>query len=57
MADAVVACLKPIGRRYQELRADPGEVERILAAGARKAIDGGEAARSFERLRKASATP
>jgi tryptophanyl-tRNA synthetase len=39
VADAVIACLDPIRRRYEELRADPGELERLLGLGARKAIE------------------
>jgi len=37
VADAVVELLDPIRRRYQELRADEGELLRLLAAGAEKA--------------------
>jgi tryptophanyl-tRNA synthetase len=37
MADEVVAYLAPVRERYAELRADPGELERTLAAGAEKA--------------------
>jgi tryptophanyl-tRNA synthetase len=37
VAEAVVALLDPIRRRYEELRADPGELERLLAQGAEKA--------------------
>ncbi len=37
VADAVVELLAPIGRRYDELRGDPGELERMLARGAEKA--------------------
>jgi tryptophanyl-tRNA synthetase len=39
VAEAVIACLAPIQRRYRELRADGVELERLLADGARKAID------------------
>lgn len=39
VADAVVARLTPIKQRYQELRGDQTELERLLAEGARKAID------------------
>jgi tryptophanyl-tRNA synthetase len=38
VADAVVACLAPIQRRYEDLRADQAELERLLSEGARKAI-------------------
>jgi tryptophanyl-tRNA synthetase len=34
VADAVIKLLAPIRNRYQELRADGGELERLLAAGA-----------------------
>jgi tryptophanyl-tRNA synthetase len=37
VGEAVVALLEPIASRYQELRADPAELERLLAAGADKA--------------------
>ncbi|HEV2953013.1 MAG TPA: tryptophan--tRNA ligase [Candidatus Dormibacteraeota bacterium] len=37
VVEAVNACLAPIQRRYFELRADPGELERLLALGAAKA--------------------
>ena len=37
VADAVVELLDPIRRRYQELRADEGELQRLLALGAEKA--------------------
>jgi tryptophanyl-tRNA synthetase len=39
VADAVIALLTPIRQRFQELRADQPELERILAQGARKAIE------------------
>jgi tryptophanyl-tRNA synthetase len=39
VADAVVALLEPIQRRYRELRADQPELERLLAQGARKSIE------------------
>ncbi len=39
VADAVVALLDPIRARYEELRADAGELERLLAQGADKARD------------------
>ena len=38
VADALIACLTPIKARYDELRADQPELERLLAEGARKAI-------------------
>ena len=37
LADAVVARLDPIRTRYEELMADPAELERLLARGAAKA--------------------
>ena len=37
VAEEVVAYLEPVRERYGELRSDPGELERILAAGAEKA--------------------
>jgi tryptophanyl-tRNA synthetase len=37
VADAVVELLAPIRARYLDLRADPGELERLLATGAEKA--------------------
>jgi tryptophanyl-tRNA synthetase len=37
VADAVVEYLRPVRERYHELRADDGEIERALAAGADKA--------------------
>src|SRR3954454_22880968 len=37
VADAVVALLDPIRKRYDELRADEGELRRLLAVGADKA--------------------
>ena len=39
VADAVIACLEPIGERYRHLRGDPAELERLLGDGARKAIE------------------
>jgi len=37
VADAVVAFAEPFARRYTELMADPGEIDRILAGGAEQA--------------------
>jgi tryptophanyl-tRNA synthetase len=37
VAEAVVALLDPIRTRYDELRGDPGELDRLLARGAEKA--------------------
>ncbi len=37
VGEAVVALLDPIQRRYKELRADPSELQRLLARGAEKA--------------------
>lgn len=37
VADALIALLEPLQRRYQELQKDPGEVSRMLKLGAEKA--------------------
>ena len=37
VADAVVECVRPLQERYAELEKDPGEVARIIAAGADRA--------------------
>jgi tryptophanyl-tRNA synthetase len=37
VADAVIGLLEPVRLRYEELRADPAELERMLARGAEKA--------------------
>jgi tryptophanyl-tRNA synthetase len=37
VGEAVVALLEPVRRRYEELRADPAELQQLLAAGAEKA--------------------
>jgi tryptophanyl-tRNA synthetase len=37
VAEAVIALLDPIRRRYEELRGDPRELQRLLAIGAEKA--------------------
>jgi tryptophanyl-tRNA synthetase len=37
VGEAVVALLEPVRRRYEELRADEGELRRLLAKGAEKA--------------------
>jgi tryptophanyl-tRNA synthetase len=37
VADAVIALLEPVRLRYENLAADPGELERLLRAGAEKA--------------------
>jgi tryptophanyl-tRNA synthetase len=39
VAEALSACLAPIQSRYLEVRADQAELERLLAEGARKAIE------------------
>src|SRR5438045_1681016 len=39
VADAVVALLEPVRLRYEELLADPAELERLLRRGAEKAED------------------
>ena len=42
VAAAVVELLGPIQRRYDQLRSDPRELERLLALGAEKARDASE---------------
>jgi tryptophanyl-tRNA synthetase len=42
VAEALVARLDPIRSRYEELRADSAELERLLQRGARKAIEASE---------------
>ena len=37
VAEAVIALLEPVRHRYEELRSDPGELQRLLARGAEKA--------------------
>ena len=37
VAEAVIALLEPVRLRYDELRSDPGELQRLLARGAEKA--------------------
>ncbi|HXF97214.1 MAG TPA: tryptophan--tRNA ligase [Gaiellaceae bacterium] len=37
VAEAVIALLEPVQRRFRELRDDPGELRRLLALGAEKA--------------------
>ncbi len=39
VAEAVVECLTPIRQRYEELQADQPELERLLAEGARRAVE------------------
>jgi len=39
VAEAVIALLEPIQRRYRELRSDQAELERLLAQGSRKSIE------------------
>jgi len=48
VGDAVVALLEPIQQRYEELRADEGELRRLLALGAEKA--GAAAAPTLETM-------
>ena len=40
VGEAVVALVAPVQERYRELRADEGELRRLLAIGADKARDG-----------------
>ena len=42
VGEAVVGRLAPIQERYRELRADPGELQRLLARGAEKAREASE---------------
>jgi tryptophanyl-tRNA synthetase len=42
VGDAVVALLDPIQRRFEELRSDPRELQRLLARGAAKAREASE---------------
>jgi tryptophanyl-tRNA synthetase len=46
VAEAVIELLAPVQRRYADLRADPGELERLLRVGAEKAA--AEAAPTLE---------
>jgi tryptophanyl-tRNA synthetase len=39
VAEAVIAFLEPVRLRYEELAADPGELERLLRAGAEQAAE------------------
>src|SRR6476661_8708604 len=39
LADAIVALVTPLRRRLEQFRADPAELDRILAAGAARASD------------------
>jgi tryptophanyl-tRNA synthetase len=41
LADAVISLIAPIRKRLEELRQDPAELERILAAGAARASEMG----------------
>ena len=52
VADAVIALLEPIRLRYEELRADPGELTRLLGLGAEKARTASEGtlAAMYERM-------
>jgi tryptophanyl-tRNA synthetase len=52
VAEAVIELLRPIRERYDELRADPGELERLLARGAEqaRAITGPVLERMYDRL-------
>ena len=42
VADAVIGVVEPIRTRYQELRSDPGEMQRLLREGAAKAAAAAE---------------
>jgi tryptophanyl-tRNA synthetase len=52
VGEAVVEALVPIQKRYRDLRADPGELQRLLARGAEKARQASEPTRDamFERM-------
>jgi len=52
VGDAVVALLEPVKRRYEDLRADEGELRRLLAIGAEKAREASATtlARMYERM-------
>jgi tryptophanyl-tRNA synthetase len=52
VAEAVVALLTPIQDRYEELRGDPAELERLLAQGAEKAREAsaGTLEQMYERM-------
>jgi tryptophanyl-tRNA synthetase len=52
VAEAVVELVAPIQARYQELRADPAELERLLRLGAEKAREssGPTLAEMYERM-------
>jgi tryptophanyl-tRNA synthetase len=50
-ADAVVSLVRPLQERYRELSQDPGAVQAVLAAGARKAEE--VAAATYDRARTA----
>jgi tryptophanyl-tRNA synthetase len=39
VAEAVIAFLEPVRTRYEQIAADPGELERLLRAGAEKATE------------------
>ena len=52
VGDAVVALLEPVKRRYEDLRADEGQLRRLLAIGAEKAREASATtlARMYERM-------
>jgi tryptophanyl-tRNA synthetase len=51
LADLLVDKLTPIRERYEELMGDPGELSRILSAGAKRAADVAEATLADVRAR------
>lgn len=51
VAEAVIETLRPVQTRQRELAADPGEVERLLAAGATRARE--HASRTLDRAKDA----
>lgn len=52
LADALIAFLEPLQKRYRELAADPGEIARLLEVGAERAraVASGTLAKAYERV-------
>jgi tryptophanyl-tRNA synthetase len=59
VAEAVIALLEPVRLRYEELRSDPGELERLLGLGAAKAREASAPTRAalYERMGFVPASP
>jgi tryptophanyl-tRNA synthetase len=59
VAEAVIGCLDPIRSRYDSIRADPAELERLLSQGARKAVEASEPTlrAMYDRMGFASRSP